>query len=134
MDRMWQWVWDRYGPRYSWAALAVAMPLGLPVYILWAFLIVAVEESSHYVQAAAVTVVTAPVLVYVAQRPGSGAGRLVERWAAGQEFDRARALDATYAWTRGVIVRSVALSAVWGALLSVIVGAIAGATGLRLVQ
>jgi hypothetical protein len=35
MDRIWQWAWDRYGARYSWAALAVAFPLSLPVYLFW---------------------------------------------------------------------------------------------------
>jgi adenylate cyclase len=134
MDRLWQWVWDRYGPRYSWALLAVGVPLGLPVYILWAFLIVAVEESSVYVEAAAVTVVAAPVLGYVTLLPGLGRIRLVEHWAAGDEVDRARALDVTYAWTRGVVVRAVTFIAVWVGMLSAVVGAIAGATGSRLVQ
>jgi adenylate cyclase len=134
MDRIWQWAWDRYGARYSWALYAAAVPLTLSIYLFLSFLIVAVEESSHYVEAAAVTVVAVPVLAYVCVLPGSGAFRLVERWAAGQQVDRARALDATYALTRGLVVRAVALNAVWAALLSVIVGAIAGATGWRLVQ
>jgi adenylate cyclase len=134
MDRLWQWVWERYGPRYSWALYAVSFPLTLPIYLFWSFLIVAVEDSSQYVEAAVVTVVAVPVLLYVSQLPGSGARRVVERWAAGQEVDRARALDATYSWGRGLVVRSVALNIVWGALLFVMVGAIAGATGLRLVQ
>ena len=101
--------------------------------LFWSFLIVAVTKSGQYVAAAAVTVVAVLVLVYIVQRPGSGAGRLVERWAAGRELDREHALDATYAWTRGLIVRSVPLNGVWTALLSVIVGAIAGAAGLQLV-
>jgi adenylate cyclase len=75
-----------------------------------------------------------PVLAYVAIRPGSGAGRLIEQWAAGHEVDRARALNATYAWTRGLVVRGVALTAVWIGLLSAVVGAIARATGWRLVD
>jgi uncharacterized membrane protein len=25
MDRIWQWAWDRYGPRYSWAIYAVTV-------------------------------------------------------------------------------------------------------------
>jgi adenylate cyclase len=134
MDRIWQWTWDRYGARYSWALYAAAVPLTLSSYLFLSFLIVAVEESSHYVEAAAVTVVAVAVLAYVCVLPGSGAFRLVERWAAGQQVDRARALDATYALTRGLVVRAVALNAVWAALLSVTVGAIAGATGWRLAQ
>ena len=134
MDRIWQWAWDRYGPKYSWAACALIGLVGLPIYILWSFLIVAVEQSSDYGAAAAVTVATLPVLAYVIIRPGSGASHLLQRWAAGHDVDRARALDATYAWARGAVVRGVALNAVGAGLLSVIIGAIAGATGWRLVQ
>ncbi|MGA7133196.1 MAG: adenylate/guanylate cyclase domain-containing protein [Mycobacterium sp.] len=134
MERIWQWAWDRHGRRYSWAVCAVAAPVGLPIYVFWSFLMVAVEQSSNYLEAAAVTVVAVPVLAYVIVRPGLGAGRLIEQWAAGHEVDRARALDATYVWTRGTVVRGVALTAVWVGLLSVIVGAIAGVTGWRLVQ
>ncbi len=134
MDRIWQWAWDRHGRRYSWAVCAVAAPVGLPIYVFWSFLIVAVEQSSDYVEAAAVTIAAVPVLAFVVICPGWGAGRLVEQWAAGRDVDRAGALDATYAWTRGAVVRGVALNAVWVGLLSVIVGAIAGATGWRLVQ
>jgi adenylate cyclase len=134
MDRIWQWAWDRHGKRYSWAVCVVAALVGLPIFVVWSFLIVAVEQSGHYLAAAAVTVVGMPVLVGVVVRPGSGAGRLVQQWAAGHEVDRARALDATYAWTRGLLVRGVALIAVWAGLLSVGVAAIAGATNWRLAQ
>ncbi len=134
MDRIWQWAWDRYGARYSWAVYALSFPLTLPIYLSWAFLIVAIEESSHYVEAAAVTVVTVLVLSYVIVLPGLGRIRLAEQWAAGNEVDRAKALDATYAWARESVARTVASYAVWTALLSVIVGAIAGATGTRLLQ
>jgi adenylate cyclase len=136
MDRLWQWVWDRYGPRYSWALYAVVVPVALPVYILWSFLIVAVEKSGAYVEAAAVTVVVVPVLDWVAlfMLPGSGTLRVVERWAAGQDIDRAKALDASYAWTRQVGVLVLGTSAVVVSVLSAAVGAIAGVTGSRLVQ
>ncbi len=134
MDRIWQWAWDRHGARYSWAVFAVGFPLLLPFYLFWSFLIVAVEKSGHYVEAAAVTVVAVLVLAYVVMLPGLRRRRVVEQWAAGHEVDRARALDATYALTRGAVVRAVAFNAVWAGLLSVVVGAIAGATGLRLVQ
>lgn len=95
---------------------------------------VALEQSSHYLEAAAVTIVALSVLAYVVIRPGSGAGRLVEQWAAGHEVDRGGALDATYSWTRGTVVRGAGLSAVCVGLLSVIVAAVAGATGWRLAQ
>jgi adenylate cyclase len=134
MDHICQWAWDRHGRRYSWVLCAVVATVGLPIFIVWSLLIVAVEQSSGFVDAAAVTVVAVPVLVCVAIRPGSGAGRLIEQWAVGQAVDRATALDATYAWTRGLVVRGVALTAVWVGLLSAVVGAIAGATGWRLVE
>lgn len=134
MDRIWQWTWDRYGPRYSWALCAVIALVGLPVYGLWSFLITAVEQSDDYRGAAAVTIVALPVLAYVVIRPGSGAGRLIEQWAAGREVDRARALAATYAWARAAVVQGVVLNAVGAGLVSVMVAAIAGATGWRLVQ
>jgi adenylate cyclase len=134
MDRIWQWAWDRYRARYSWAIYTVSVSELLPVYLVFSFLIVAFERSDRYVEAAAVTVGTVLVMVYVGILPGLGGSRLVERWAAGREVDRARALDATYAWARTVGARGVGANAVFIALLFVLVGAIAGATGSRLVQ
>jgi adenylate cyclase len=102
MDRIWQWAWDRYGPRYSWAVYAIYLPSELLVFPIWSFLIVALEHSDHYVEAAAVALVGVPVFAYVIGLPGLlRSSRLVEQWAAGHDVDRARALDATYAWTRG---------------------------------
>jgi adenylate cyclase len=134
MDRFWQWVWDRCGPRYSWALCAIAMPLTMPVYLLWSFLIVAVEKSGDYGDAAAVTIVAAAVLQWAAILLGLGERRVVERWAAGQEVDRAKALAATYAWSRKVGVRVVMVNAALCGVLSAVVGAIVGVTGSQLVQ
>jgi adenylate cyclase len=58
----------------------------------------------------------------------------VERWAGAREVDPASASAATYAWTRGTVVRAVVFNGFWTALLSVVVGAIAGATRSQLVQ
>jgi adenylate cyclase len=134
MDRIWQWVWDRYGARYSWAMFAIGVPLVLQVYLLFSIVVLAFEESDHYVEAAAVTVVAVLVEQYVIVLPGLGRIRVVERWAAGREVDRGRALDATYIWARGMVVRALGTNAVGAALLGVVVGVIAGATGSRLVQ
>ncbi|MDT5259811.1 MAG: adenylate cyclase [Mycobacterium sp.] len=134
MDRIWQWAWDRYAARYSWAIYAVSVSELLSVYLALSFLIVAFERSDRYVEAAAVTLSTVLVMVYVANLPGLGGSRLVERWAVGREVDRARALDATYAWSRTVGSRALGANAVFIALLFVVVGGIAGATGSRLVQ
>jgi adenylate cyclase len=134
MDRIWQWAWDRHGARFSWAAYALGIPLLLPTYLFWALLIVAVEDSDAYLKAAGITVVAVPVFAYVVMLPGLGPSRIIERWAAGLEVDRAKALEATYALSRGAVVRAVTFNAVWAGLLSAGVGAIAGANGWRLVQ
>jgi class 3 adenylate cyclase len=113
--------------------LAVAFTFSLPIYLFWSFLIVAVEKSGHYVQAAAVTVVAALVLHCVGALTNRWF-RPAQLWAAGHEVDRATALEATYTFTRRAVPRALWNAAVWFALLSVIVGAIAGASGSRLVQ
>ena len=134
MDRIWQWAWDRHGARYSWAVFAITSLALLPLWLGSALLVVAFEESDRYVEAAAVTVAVVVVMVYTAILPGVGQSGRVDRWAAGREVDRARALEATYAWNREAVVRTVRAGAVWIALLLVVVGAIAGTTGPRLVQ
>jgi adenylate cyclase len=134
MDRFWQWVWDRCGPRYSWAIFAIMVPLSMPVYFLWSFLIVAVEKSGAYLDAAAVTVVCAAVLQWPALFLGLGERRVMEQWAAGHEVDRAKALAASYVLTRKMAVRMVMVHAVLSGAVSAMVGAIAGATGARLFQ
>jgi class 3 adenylate cyclase len=134
MDRIWQWAWDRYGARYSWAIWAVTFFVLLPHYLLLSFVVVAFEEPGHYAGAAAVTVVAMLVLAWVAVLPGLGRLHLVEQWVGDHDVDRARTLDATYAYARGLIVRAVGSSAVCGGVLAVVVAAIAGASGSRLVQ
>jgi hypothetical protein len=67
MDRIWQWAWDRYGPRYLWAICAVTFPVVLPFYLLLSFVVVTFEGSGYYVEAAAVTVLATLVLVFVKQ-------------------------------------------------------------------
>jgi HAMP domain-containing protein len=60
--------------------------------------------------------------------------RPVEQWAAGHPVDRATALQDTYTYARSTTSRTVWATGVWAAALSIFVGAIAGATGSRLVQ
>ncbi|BBX48300.1 hypothetical protein GCM10009641_06550 [Mycobacterium cookii] len=134
MDRIWQWAWDHHGARYSWVVAAASYFVALPVYLFLSFAILAVEHSSRYLEAAAAAGVAVLVIVYAVALPGIGVWRLAEQWAAGRELDRARALEATYAWCRSAIARALAAFAVCGAVLSVSVSAIAGANGLRLVQ
>jgi len=116
MDRIWQWVWDRYGARYSWACWVVTFPVALPIYLGWSLAIVSFEGSDHYVEATALTVVAVLPYLYVLILPGTSGVRLVERWAAGEDVDRATALQATYRYGRTVMARSVVLTAVMGAI------------------
>src|SRR3954470_10206437 len=134
MDRIWQWAWIRHGPRDSWVMCAVFLALMLPIYLLVSAVIVALEESNHYAEATAATVLAVPVLVYASVLPGLGRVRLAEQWAAGQKVDRARALEATYTWARDLVARALGVNAVWAAMVGVGVAAIAGATGSRLAQ
>jgi class 3 adenylate cyclase len=134
MDRFVQWAWDRYGARYSWVICGVSFVAPFPIYLFLSFVIVAFENSSQYLGAAAATGVAMLVLACGLVLPGRGAWRVVERWAAGDAVDPARALEATYAWSRGAVARGLAVISVCAAVLSVIVGGIAGATGPRLVQ
>ena len=134
MDRIWQWAWDRYGPKYSWVIYAATTFVLLPFYLVVSFVVVGYERSGHFVEAAAVTVGAMVVLAYVMILPGLGGIHLAERWAAGHDVDSAKAMEATYTWTRRAVARAVGANAVLVALLEVVVGAIAGATGSRLVQ
>ena len=134
MDRIWQWAWDRYGPRYSWAISAIFFAALLQIYLLMSFVVVALEDSDRYVEGAAVTVVAVLVSVYATAIPGRGRIRIVEQWATGHEVDRAIALDATYTYARQAIVRALGSTAVCLAVLLVVVGVLVGATGSRLVQ
>jgi adenylate cyclase len=134
MDRIWQWAWDRYGARYSWAMCAIGVALAFPVCLVFAFLVVAFEKSSHYVEAAVVSGVTALVWAYVWIVPGRRRFRLVQRWAAGREVNRAAALEDTYTWSRAAGVRALLFVPVVAALMLIVVGVITRASGSRLVQ
>src|ERR1700722_18452024 len=105
MDRIWQWAWDRYGARYTWAVCAITFLVGVPIWLLSSFTVIAFEKSGHYVQAAAVTLVAVLVLQCVAVLPGYRLFRLAEQWAAGHEVDRATALEATYTYARRAFPR-----------------------------
>ncbi len=134
MDRIWQWAWNRYGPRYSWAFSTFCFAAMLPPYLFWSLTVVGVDKSHHYVEAAAITVGAVAVLAYVMVLPGRGKSRLVEQWAVGQEVDRVRALADTYSWGRESSARALVSNGVGAALLLVVVGAVTGATGPRLIQ
>jgi adenylate cyclase len=134
MDGIWQWTWDRFAARYSWASYAIAIAVSLPSYVVWSLLVVAVEGSDAFVEAAAFAALTVPLLAYSNLLPGRGSARLIDRWAAGRAVDTATALSATYAWTRGAATRFVGSNVIWGGVSSAAIGEIAGVTGSRLIQ
>ena len=134
MDRIWQWAWNRYAPRYSWAVYGFAFLVSLPVFLLLTLPIVAFEKSDRYLAAAVLTV--AAIVVAEAQSAVTirREMRLIEQWAAGQNVDRATTLEGTYLCSRLVSSQLVWRDAICLAVLAVAVGAIAGASGWRLVQ
>ncbi|OBK73617.1 adenylate/guanylate cyclase domain-containing protein [Mycobacterium sp. 1274761.0] len=134
MDRIWQWAWDRYGPRYSWAISVVLLAITMPGWLAISIFVVAWERSDHYIEATAVTVVGVAVFLATVCLPGWRQMRLVERWASGVEVDRIHALETTYALARRMVSRWIFLSAIWPSILVVVVAAVSGATGSRLVQ
>ena len=83
MNRLWQWTWDRYGRRYSWAFWVVGSLLYLPVYVSYSTVIVATENSDRFDLVALITAVALAVMLYVTVLPGVRWSRPVERWAAG---------------------------------------------------
>jgi adenylate cyclase len=135
MERIWQWAWDRYGARYTWASCVIAYLVTLPTYLVFVSLpIVAFEKSGHYIEAAAVTIGAVLVLVCIFILPGRRWVRPAEQWAAGHDVDRATALEGTYVHARTATVRAVWGTPVWAAALAVVVGVLAGARLTRLVQ
>src|SRR5690242_7631883 len=134
MDGIWQWVWDRYATRYLWAIWVIMVAPMLLTFVAWSALFVAFENSTRYVEAAAVTCGAVIVVASAALLPGSRRFRNAQQWAAGQEVDRATALKDTYIWTRAVGVRALWLQLIWGGVLFAVIGGIAGASGWRVVQ
>jgi adenylate cyclase len=98
MDRIWQWAWDRYGARYFWALLTGAFASALPVFLVWSWIVLAFEKSTHYVEASLLAVAVTLVMAFVSVLPGSGRLRLAQHCAAGREVDREKALEDTYGW------------------------------------
>jgi class 3 adenylate cyclase len=128
MDRVWQWLWDRFGTRYSWAISVVTFFVLLPIYLTVAFLVVGFEESGRYVEAAVFTIAAAAVWTCGLVLPSLRRKREVEQWASGHGIDRTVAMEATYSWARGAVARSIVVTAVCATLHAVLVGVIAGAT------
>ena len=134
MDRIWQWAWDRHGARYTLITSVIAYALCVAIYLCPALAVVAYEDSRRYIDAAVAVVVAAAPMVAITVLPGHRQFRLAERFAAGADVDRTRALAATYAYSRGLTVRWLWATGPLVALLLAGVGAIAGASPMRLLQ
>ena len=107
---------------------ALTFPVSLPIYLFWSFLIVAVEKSGHYVQAAAVTVVAVLVLRIVSLLPGAGGSALRSSGRPATRLIGREHWRPPTPMLGGRLSECCGGTAVWVALLLVIVGAIAGAT------
>lgn len=134
MDQFFQWLWGRYGPRYSWAICAPVYMAGLSVYLAFPLIIVAFERSDRFAAAAVIACVAMVLRVYLMVLPGSRSVRLFENWAAGREVDPVEALRATFTYSRRTPARVLATDVVWAPCLGVIVGVMVGASGWRLAQ
>ena len=134
MDRFWQWAWDRYGSRYVWVITISAFASSLPVYLIWAWIVLAVERSSRYGAAFVVAVLVALGMSLVNSLSGRHFFRRAEQWAAGREVDRSKALEETYAWTRANAVKAMVVVPASVLVSITVVAAIAGAGTSRLVQ
>lgn len=134
MDRIFQWVWDRYGPRYSWVVCALVFVAGLSVHLAYPLIIVAFEGSDRYAEAAVITCIAMLVRVYLLVLPGSKPLRLIEKWAGSPEVDPMEALRATYVYARNTTGRVLATDVVWTPCVAVVVATVADADGWRMVQ
>ncbi len=134
MDRVWQWAWDRHGPRYSWVVFAVSSLVIMPMWVISALVIVEFEKSDRFLEASALAAALELASMYLLVQPGSTTWRPVERWAAGERIDRLVALESTYSFGRNTLVRGVVVFALVGAMMCLIVGARTGADTSRLIQ
>jgi class 3 adenylate cyclase len=134
MDRVFQWVWDRYGAHYSWALFVLIITVSLPVFLVYSLTIVGFERSTRAGEVALFTVVAVVVRSYVIVLPGRRGIRPVEQWAAGDRANPRQVLDATYSYARRGLSRTFASDLVWTAFFTAAAGAIAGATGRRIID
>src|SRR4051812_29207963 len=134
MNRIWQWAWDRFGPKYLWVLWLSACAASLPVFLVWAWIVLTFENSSRYGEASIVTVAVVLVMTAGNVFPVRRRFRGAEQWAAGHRVDRAKALEDSYIWTRQTDVRGIVWLPAMVTVLLIAVAAIAGADGPRLVQ
>ena len=70
IDRVWQWAWDRHGPRYSWAVLWITYVLTVPIWVFSAIIMVELVESDRIIEGAVASAAITLVLACILVRPG----------------------------------------------------------------
>ncbi len=113
MDRIFQWVWDRYGAVYSWAICALVYPPGLSVHLSLHVDHRRLRGIRSLRRGGRRHRVAMLVRVYLLVLPGSKRLRLIEQWAAGNDVDSMAALRATFTYARKTIARALATDVVW---------------------
>jgi class 3 adenylate cyclase len=106
----------------------------LPIWLMPPLLIVELEESDQFLITAAITAAALVAVLLFGAQPGDRAWRHMEHWAAGEDVDRAAALESTYTYARAIVRRGIIAYGVAGGILCLVSGAISGASALRLVQ
>jgi class 3 adenylate cyclase len=108
--------------------------VALPAFVFFSSMIVAFEGSDRYTEAAAVTVVVLLFQYFLGILFLAKTMRRIEECASGRVSHPMTVLVATYADTRRLTAWQVVAQMVYMTVIAVVVGAIAGATGWRLVQ
>lgn len=134
MDRIWQWMWDRHGSRYSWAVFVVSYGTTLPIWVVSAVVLVELEKSDRYLAASALAALGGAAAMAAGVLPGAGRWEPLERWGAGESVDRRDALEVSYAFARTSVLRTAVAFAIVGGAMGVAGGAVAGASTSRLIQ
>ncbi len=109
----------------------------LPVFLVWSWIVLALEKSTHsthYIKASVLAGVVALGMALISVFPAGRRLRRAQQWAAGRAVDRAQALEDTYAWVRASDIRALSLVPASLVALLMVTGVIAGAGGSRLVQ
>ena len=116
MNRVWQWAWDRYGSRYSWAVLVLSYLLTVPMWVFTAIVIVMYEESDQFVGPPRWPPRSRWLLVI----PRSARFRCLAPHRAmggGRPDDRQQTLESTYAFARSFLVRGIVIWTLAGGMM-----------------
>lgn len=136
MDRVWQWAWDRHGPRWVWVIVAVTFPILLPIYGLMSLLVAVTEDSHRYLATTALTLAAAvtTLVLAIGLPPIAVKLRPVRQWALGDPVDPSVALASTYDFARGAIVTTVIAGSLSPSMMQMGAALLAGAEARRVAE